>query len=87
MSREVVLELPDDLFGAIRLPESEVPRRLKIELAIRLYTKGLLTFGKARELAEMTRWDFHDLLAEEGIIRRYDLEELEVDLAILEKLG
>ena len=59
---------------------------MKRELAIRLYAKGLLSFGKARQLAGMTRWDFHDLLGEESIPRRYDVEELEEDLKTLEEL-
>ena len=87
MNRELVLELPGDLYRAIKLPSAEVPQRLKRELAVRLYDKGLLTFGKARELAEMTRWDFHDLLGTEGILRRYDVEELAEDLAVLETLA
>jgi len=76
-----------ELLQAIRLRAEEVPVRLKRELAIRLYAKGLLSFGKARQLAGMTRWDFHDLLAEEGIPRRYDVEEIEEDLQTLEELG
>ena len=52
MNRELVLELPGDLYRAIKLPSAEVPQRLRRELAVRLYDKGLLTFGKARELAE-----------------------------------
>lgn len=87
MSQELVLELPSDLYQAIKLPSAEVPQRLKRELAVRLYEKGLLTFGKARELAEMTRWDFHDLLGAEGIVRRYDVEELAEDIAVLETLA
>jgi predicted HTH domain antitoxin len=51
-----------------------------------LYQKGLLSFGKARQLAAMSKWDFHQLLGEEGIIRRYDVEELEQDLKTLETL-
>lgn len=87
MSQELVLELPSDLYQAIKLPSAEVPQRLKRELAVRLYEKGLLTFGKARELAEMTRWDFHDLLGAEEIVRRYDVEELAEDIAVLETLA
>ena len=86
MGKELMLELPGDLYRAIKLPPAEAPKRLKRELAVRLYDKGLLTFGKACELAEMARWDFHDLLGEEGIPRRYDLEELEEDLSVLETL-
>ena len=81
------IEIPEDLLQAIRLPAEEAPVRLKRELAIRLYAKGLLSFGKARQLAGMSRWDFHDLLGEEGIPRRYDVEELEEDLQTLEELG
>jgi len=81
------IEIPEDLLQAIRLPAEEAPVRLKRELAIRLYAKGLLSFGKARQLAGMSRWDFHDLLGEEGILRRYDVEELEEDLQTLEELG
>jgi predicted HTH domain antitoxin len=84
---QLSIEVPEDLLQAIRLPAEEVPARVKRELAIRLYAKGLLSFGKARQLAAMTRWDFHDLLGEEGILRRYDVEELEEDLQTLEELG
>lgn len=80
------IEIPEDTSQAIRLPAEEIPARLKRELAIRLYAKGLLSFGKARELAGVTRWDFHDLLGEEGIPRRYGAEELEDDLKTLEEL-
>ena len=81
------IEVPEDLLQAVRLPPEEVPVRLRRELVIRLYAKGQLSFCKARQLAGMTRWDFHDLLGEEGILRRYDVEELEEDLQTLEDLG
>ncbi len=83
---QVSIDIQEDLVQAIRVPASEVPRRLKRELAVRLYEKGLLSFGKARELAQMPRWAFHDLLGEEGIQRRYEMEELEDDLNTLEEL-
>ena len=83
---QVSIDIQEDLVQAIKIPTSEIPRRLKRELAIRLYEKGLLAFGKARELAEMPRWAFHDLLGEEGIERRYAMDELEDDLKTLEEL-
>ena len=84
---QVSINIQEDLVQAIRVPASEVSMRLKRELAVRLYEKGLVSFGKARELAEMPRWAFHDLLGEEGIQRRYDMEELEDDLKTLGELG
>ncbi len=85
--KEIVLEIPGDVVEALRVPPAEQMARLRRELAVRLYQKGLVTFGKARELAGMTKWEFHLLLGEEGIVRRYDLEELEADLKTLEALG
>jgi predicted HTH domain antitoxin len=84
---QVTLEIPDDVVQAIKLPVEEVPIRLRRELALRLYEKGLLSFGKAHELAGMTRWAFHDLLGEEGIPRRYDEADLEEDLQTLQGLA
>jgi predicted HTH domain antitoxin len=83
---EFCLNIQKDVIQAIKVPFSEASQRLKRELAIRLYEKGLLSFGKARELSEMSRWAFHDLLGEEGILRRYDMAELEEDLETLKEL-
>ena len=83
---KIGVELPEDLVDAIKLPLEEVPMRLRKELAVRLYEKRLLGFGKARQLAEMSKWEFQRLLGEEGILRSYDLEELEKDLGTLEEL-
>ncbi len=83
---KLALEMPDELLEALRLPPEERAKRLRRELAVRLYQKGLLSFGKARELAGMGKWEFHDLLGEEGIVRHYDLEDLAEDLKTLENL-
>ncbi len=82
----LTLELPVDLRIALRIPQEEQEDRLRRELAIRLYEKGLLSFGKARELAQLSKWAFHELLAAEGVLRHYDLEELEADLVTLEAM-
>jgi len=79
--KELVLEIPDDL-----VPPEEQVTRLHQELAIRLYQKEILSFGKARQLTGMTKWEFHSILGEEGIVRHYDVGELEKDLATLEAL-
>jgi len=83
---KLVLEISNDVAESLQLPPSERLSRVQRELALRLYQKGLLSFGKARELAQMTKWEFHSLLGDESIERSYDLEELESDLSTLEKL-
>jgi predicted HTH domain antitoxin len=83
---KLILEIPDEITEGLRLPPDERLARIRRELAIRLYQKEILSFGKARELAQMTKWEFHLLLGQENIERSYDLEELETDLETLEKL-
>ena len=82
----MILDIPAEFTDALRLPREEQSIRLLRELAIRLYQKGLLSFGKARQLAGMSKWEFHILLGDEGIERSYDVEELESDLRTLEDM-
>lgn len=83
----VTVELSEELVEAMKLPPEEVSMRLRKELAVRLYEKRLLGFGKARELAGMAKWEFQQFLGEEGVSRGYDVEELERDLKTLEEFG
>ncbi|GAB6887430.1 UPF0175 family protein [Desulfothermus okinawensis JCM 13304] len=77
----VRLEIPDTVVQAIRLPEERIAQELLVELATALYAQGLLSFGKARELAKMEKYEFSQLLGKRSIIRHYSQEELEDDLA------
>lgn len=83
----IVFEMPDPVLHAIRLPEQEVPSRLRRELAVCLYAKQLLGFGKARELSGLTVWEFHELLASEQVPRNYDIEEFDKDLSTIKDLS
>jgi len=62
------------------LPEDRKERELLEELAITLYAQGLLSLGKARELAGMGKYDFSRLLGRKDISRHYGREELDDDL-------
>lgn len=75
------LSIPDSVLSAIRLPEARIEQALLIELAIALYAQELLSFGKARELAQMSKYEFGQLLGQRGVLRHYGLEELEDDLS------
>lgn len=45
---KLTLEIPDNLAEVLRVPPTERLPRLRQELAIRLYQKGILSFAKAR---------------------------------------
>jgi len=84
LSRKIVVEI--ELPDWVRLPRGEVERRVKVELALRLYQKGIISMGQARRLAGLSKWDFLELLAKEKIPLSYDVEELEKDLKTVEEL-
>jgi predicted HTH domain antitoxin len=63
------------------------PEELKRELAVYLFQQGRLSFGKAREMAGMTIWQFQRTLASREIPLHYDVEDYERDLATLRKCG
>ncbi len=75
------LEIPDSVTQAIRLPEKRIKEELLAELALALYAQEALSFGKARELARMSRSAFGQLLGKRGVPRHYGREELEDDIA------
>jgi predicted HTH domain antitoxin len=77
----VFLHIPDSIAQAIRLPEERMSEALTAELAVTLYERGLLSFGKARELAGMDRDEFGHLLVARGVSRHYREQELAEDVA------
>jgi len=75
------LHIPRSVADAISLPEGRKTKELQRELAIALYREGMLSFGKARELAGLDKFSFGQLLGERGVVRHYGDEELDEDLA------
>ncbi len=76
----MTLTIPPEILNAVRLPPREMEREFRRELALALYQRGALGIGKARQLADMTRWDFEALLGERDIVRQYTANDLEEDL-------
>jgi predicted nucleic acid-binding protein/predicted HTH domain antitoxin len=69
-------DIPESITCSLRLPEQEMEPRLRAELAVALYSQGLLAFGKATELAGISRFGFADLLGRREIPRHYTDQEL-----------
>jgi predicted HTH domain antitoxin len=76
----ITLHIPDSVARSLRIPEGEAEERLRQELAAALYAQGLLSFGKASELAGTSRFLFADVLAQRHIPRHYGQEEMTEDL-------
>lgn len=76
----IQISISDSIVQAIRLPESRIEQEIRKELAIALYTQDILSFGKARELADLDKYEFGQLLSHRGAFRHYGYEELNDDL-------
>lgn len=74
------ISIPESIIQSIRLPEKRLESELLKELALSLYQQELLSFGKARELAQMEYRAFAELLGERAINRHYEEAELIEDL-------
>lgn len=77
---DLTLRIPKTIDMALKIPGREKKTFLLKELAITLYQRDILSFGKARELANMTKWEFHDELGRRKITRHYTTEEFQEDL-------
>lgn len=76
----IQLYIPDSIAQALRLPPLEQQQQLTIELAMALYARGILSFGKARELSGLSKYEFGLLLGKRGIPRHYTADDLHSDV-------
>lgn len=77
----LILEIPETITQAMRLPPQQQKRQVLIELGLSLYAQGILSLGKARELSTLEKREFIELLGERQITRHYAAEDLEEDIA------
>jgi predicted HTH domain antitoxin len=77
-----ILNIPQDILDSARLTIHD----LRTEIAVSLYAQRRLSIGKAHELADMSLWEFRQLLAFRRISPDYDLSDLDEDIATLQEL-
>ncbi|NJK53386.1 MAG: UPF0175 family protein [Leptolyngbyaceae cyanobacterium SU_3_3] len=75
------ISISDSVMQALCLPGQRVEQELLRELAIALYAQDILSFGKARELAEMDKYELGQLLSHRGVQRHYGFAELDDGLS------
>jgi predicted HTH domain antitoxin len=77
----VQVRFPDDVFAALRKSPSEVEREVRLAAAIDWYRRGLISQGRAAELAGLARADFLDELAARKIdVFHVDVADLQREL-------
>lgn len=75
----VTLEIPADVLSSVRVPPQEVEARLRLELAVALYSQNLLASGKACALAGLTRLEWEAVLGKRAIPRHYGEADMAED--------
>ena len=63
----VTIVLPDDILATLDASAAEVAADVRLAAALEWYRRGLLSQGRAAEVAGMPRADFIDALALRGI--------------------
>jgi len=69
-----------DTSGVIRKLLFEAIKEWKKNYAVEMYKKGEFSFGQAAKYAEVSVWDFPNLLSKKKVSLNLDLDELESDL-------
>lgn len=86
-----LIEVPAELLRLLqdtRLGERPPTAQVQIALAIHLYLEGVISIGKAAELADESRFEFEQHLAAMGLpIVRYGVAAYDEDLRGVARLG
>ncbi|MFB2836667.1 UPF0175 family protein [Floridanema evergladense] len=54
------------------------------EIALQLYAQNIFTFGQARRLANLSVWEFQQILGQKNIDRHYNESDLAEDVSTIQ---
>jgi predicted HTH domain antitoxin len=74
--------LPEDVFSALRKSPAEIAQDVRVAAVVDWYVKGLVSQGKAAELADLSHPELLDELARRKVpVIQMTVEELKAELA------
>ncbi|MCP4154293.1 MAG: UPF0175 family protein [bacterium] len=86
-TKALKINISSELLIALNITEKELQKEMRVNSAIRFYQEEKLTIGKAAQFAEMNRYEFEKLLAENNIpISNLEFDDIEMDLSKLKNL-
>jgi predicted HTH domain antitoxin len=86
LMEEITVKVPRDLVRILKVKDEEIPKLVRLYLAVELYREGKVSLGKATEIAGVTKWEMMEILASKGIPIQYDVKDLEKDVKTLEDM-
>jgi predicted HTH domain antitoxin len=79
---QVTLTYPDDLEQAIGVTPAEFEATLRLMAALKMYELGILSAGRAAELAGLSKITFSETASRYGVpVYNYPEDELDAQLA------
>lgn len=82
----VSVDLPRDLINIFKIREKDFPNVVRETLSAELYREGLVSIGKAAEIAGVSIWEMQEILAKRKIPIHYYPEDLKNDIQTLKKV-
>ena len=82
----IMVEIPDDLEVILKIDKKDIPKAVKLYLAIELYRERKISLGKASEIAGISKEEMMKVLSRKGIPINYDIDDLKEDIKRLECL-
>lgn len=87
LSKEMIKKL-EDIAGKEQKDRSTLIREIidkaieekNVDYAINLYQKGKVTAMKAAQIADLSLWQFYNILNGKGVLMQYSQKDLEEDL-------
>ena len=79
----MTIEISDQILEKLSITREEV----KLEVAVALYAREILTLEQASKMAEVDQLKFQQILGERKIPMHYSKEDFEEGLKTLSKLG
>ena len=84
---QITITFPENIRDILSQAASNIEQDIKVYLAVKYYLDGILTIGKAAELAGMRKMDFEMLLASNQIpISLLDYSDIQADMDKMKNL-
>jgi predicted HTH domain antitoxin len=78
----VTMDLPEDVFSALRRSPEEFAREMRLAAAMLWYSRGMISQGKAAEVAGLNRAEFLKALARNEMdVFVVDFDDLQREVA------
>jgi len=78
---QIKLKIPTSLLNA-GFRQKELESELLQRLSLSYYADGILSFGQAARMVDMTLWEFSDLISRKKVFYNYELEDMEKEMIL-----